>query len=68
MFKVIHQRNESDPVAFQRALEQARDRILEVALSGVPSRLDEVQPSGMRNARHERIKNDTLDQRIISKE
>jgi len=40
MFKVIHQRDDSDPAAFQRALEQARDRILEVALSDVPSRLD----------------------------
>jgi transposase len=41
MFKVIHQRDEGDPLAFQRALEQARDRILEVALGDVPSRLDE---------------------------
>jgi len=40
MFKVIHQRDESDPAAFQRALEQARDHILQVALSDVPSRLD----------------------------
>ncbi len=40
MFKVIHQRDESDPAAFQRALEQARDRILEMALNDVPSRLD----------------------------
>jgi len=45
----IHQRDEGDlpaarqagPLAFQRALEQARDRILEVALGDVPSRLDE---------------------------
>ena len=40
MFKVIHRRDETDPAAFQRALEQARDRILEVALGDVPSRLD----------------------------
>jgi len=41
MFQVIHQRDQAEPAAFQRALEQARDRILEVALSDVPSRLDE---------------------------
>ena len=41
MFQVIHQRDETDPLAFQRALEAARDRILEEALSHVPSRLDE---------------------------
>jgi hypothetical protein len=48
MFKVIHQRDEGDlpaarqagPLGFQRALEQARDRILQVALNDVPSRLD----------------------------
>jgi len=40
MFQVIHQRDQVEPAAFQRALEQARDRILEVALSDVPSRLD----------------------------
>jgi len=40
LFKVIHRRDQTNPPAFQRALEQARDRILEVALSAVPSRLD----------------------------
>lgn len=40
MFKVIHRRDQAEPAAFRRALEQARDRILEVALSDVPSRLD----------------------------
>ncbi len=40
MFKVIHRRGETDPAAFRRALEQARDRILEEALRDVPSRLD----------------------------
>jgi len=40
MFKVIHRRDETDLPAFQRALEQVRDRILEVALGDVPSRLD----------------------------
>ena len=40
MFKVIHRRDETAPDAFQLALEQARDRILEVALGDVPSRLD----------------------------
>ncbi len=40
MFKIIHRRDETDPAAFQRALEQARDRILEEALRDVPSRLD----------------------------
>lgn len=40
MFKVIHQRDHVEPAAFQRALERARDRILEVALNDVPSRLD----------------------------
>jgi transposase len=40
MFQVIHRRDETDPPAFRRALEQARDRILEVALGAVPSRLD----------------------------
>ena len=40
MFKVIHNRDETAPAAFQRALERARDRILEVALGDVPSRLD----------------------------
>jgi transposase len=41
MFKVIHQRDETAPPAFQRALEAARDRILDVALNDGPSRLDE---------------------------
>jgi transposase len=41
MFQVIHQRDEADPLVFQHALEEARDRILEEALSHVPSRLDE---------------------------
>ena len=40
MFKVIHRRDETDPAAFRRALEHARDRILEEALRDVPSRLD----------------------------
>lgn len=40
MFRVIHQCDETDPLSFPRALEQARDRILDVALSDVPSRLD----------------------------
>jgi hypothetical protein len=40
MFKVIHHRDETDLPAFQRALEQSRDRILEVALGDVPSRLN----------------------------
>ena len=40
MFKVIHHRDETDLPAFQRALEQARDRILKEALRDVPSRLD----------------------------
>ena len=40
MFQVIHQHDHVEPAAFQRALEQARDRILEVALNDVPSRLD----------------------------
>jgi len=40
MFKIIHLCDESDPAAFQHTLEQARDRILEVALSDEPSRLD----------------------------
>ena len=40
MFQVIHQHGHVEPAAFQRALEQARDRILEVALNDVPSRLD----------------------------
>lgn len=41
MFQVIHRRDETDPVAFQRALEQARDRILEEALGQGPSHVDE---------------------------
>jgi len=40
MFKVIHRHDETAPDAFRCALEQARDRILEVALNDVPSRLD----------------------------
>jgi len=40
MFRIIHDRDEADGAAFQRAVEQARDRILEVALNDVPSRLD----------------------------
>lgn len=40
MFQVIHQHSKAEPTAFQSALEQARDRILEVALGDVPSRLD----------------------------
>jgi transposase len=40
LFKVIHRRDETAPPAFQRALKAARDRILEVALGDVPSRLD----------------------------
>jgi len=40
MFKVVHRRDETAPAAFRRALEQARDRILEEALRDVPSRLD----------------------------
>ncbi len=40
MFQVIHQRDRAEPAGFQRALEQARDRILDVALGDVPSRLD----------------------------
>lgn len=40
MFTVIHRREETDPAAFRRALAQARDRILKVALDEVPSRLD----------------------------
>lgn len=40
MFKVIHHRDQTTPDTFERALEQARDRILKVALGDVPSRLD----------------------------
>jgi len=59
MFKVIHQRDEGDQAAFQRALEQARDRILEVALNDVPSRLDENGKEQKREAHNmaERFRN-----------
>ena len=36
----LDRRDETAPAAFQRAREQARDRILEMALGDVPSRLD----------------------------
>jgi len=40
MFKVIHERDQTDPAAFQLALEEARERIMVMALNDVPSRLD----------------------------
>ncbi len=40
MFKVIHQRDQTDPAAFRQALGKARERITVMALTDVPSRLD----------------------------
>jgi len=40
MFKVIHDRENFDPDAFRRALERARETIMDAALNDVPSRLD----------------------------
>jgi transposase len=40
MFRVIHSRENLTPDAFVRALEHARETIMEVALKDVPSRLD----------------------------
>jgi hypothetical protein len=40
MFEVIHEREHLAPDAFLRALERARESILDAALNGVPSRLD----------------------------
>lgn len=40
MFKVIHQRESLSPEAFALALDQARQTIIDAALSNVPSRLD----------------------------
>jgi hypothetical protein len=41
MFEVIHERENLAPDAFLRALERARESILDAALNGVPSRLDQ---------------------------
>ncbi len=40
MFKIIHNRENLAPDAFGRAMENARETILETALDNVPSRLD----------------------------
>ena len=40
MFKVIHRRDDLDSKAFERALNLARQSIMDLALSEVPSRLD----------------------------
>lgn len=40
MFKTIHDRGDLDPDAFGRAMENARETIMEAALNNVPSRLD----------------------------
>ena len=40
MFKIIHQRDNLSPEAFKDALNQARQTIMQTALSNVPSRLD----------------------------
>ena len=40
LFKVIHQRDSFSPQMFHLALEQARQTIMNTALSNVPSRLD----------------------------
>ena len=40
MFRVIHSREDLTPDAFFRALEHARETIMEVALKDVPSQLD----------------------------
>jgi transposase len=40
MFKVIHNRERYSPETFTRALESAREAIIEAALNDVPSRLD----------------------------
>jgi transposase len=40
LFRVIHNRENLTPEAFVRALEQARETIMEAALKAVPSRLD----------------------------
>ena len=40
MFKIIHNRKNLAPDAFGRAMERARENIMEVALHEVPSRLD----------------------------
>ena len=40
MFKVIHRRDDLDSKAFERALDLARQSIMDLALSEVPSRLD----------------------------
>ena len=40
MFKIIHDRENFAPEAFDRAMERARETIMEAALNDVPSRLD----------------------------
>ena len=40
MFRVIHDRENLDPDAFECAMERARETIMEAALNNVPSRLD----------------------------
>jgi len=40
MFRVIHDRENLTPDAFGRAMEYARENIMDVALNNVPSRLD----------------------------
>jgi hypothetical protein len=40
MFKVIHDRDTLEPDAFDRALERARQTIMDAALNDVPSKLD----------------------------
>ena len=47
-FEVIHERENLAPDAFLRALERARESLLEAALNGVPSRLD---PDGQEQKR-----------------
>lgn len=41
MFKVIHEREGLTPAAFDEAMEQARQTIMDAALNDVPSRLNE---------------------------
>ena len=48
LFRVIHDRENLDSDAFGRALERARESLLEAALNGVPSRLD---PDGQEQKR-----------------
>ena len=41
MFKIIHEREHLAPDAFDEAMQQAREAIMDAALNDVPFRLDE---------------------------